>query len=40
MQSRKVTMKKFQGQVLVDVREFYMDKLSQEIMPGILHKTS
>ena len=34
-QYRKVTMKKFHGQVLVDVREFYMDKLSQEILPGI-----
>ena len=33
-QYRKVTMKKFHGQVLFDVREFYMDKLSKEIMPG------
>ena len=33
-QYRKVTMKKFHGNVLVDVREFYMDKLSKEIMPG------
>merc|ERR1712200_333491 len=31
---KKVTLKKLNGQVLVDVREFYMDKLSQEMMPG------
>lgn len=33
-------MKKFHGQILVDVREFYMDKLSQEVMPGIPLTTS
>ena len=36
LQYRKVTLKKFHGQVMLDVREFYMNKLSQEIMPGIL----
>ena len=34
MQDKKVTLKKFHGQVLVDIREFYMDKLSREMMPG------
>merc|ERR1712227_921995 len=31
---RHVTLKKFHGQIIVDVREFYVDKLSREMTPG------
>ena len=36
IEDKKVTLKKFHGQVLLDIREFYTDKLSQEMMPGVL----
>ena len=36
IQDKKVTLKKFHGQVLLDIREFYMDKLSHEMMPGVV----
>ena len=31
---RQVTLKKFHGQKLVDIREFYVDKLSRDMKPG------
>ena len=33
-QDRQVTLKKYHGHVIVDIREFYMDKLSREMTPG------
>jgi len=31
---KKVTLKKLNGQVIVDIREFFMDKLTREMLPG------
>ena len=34
-EDKKVTLKKFHGKVLLDIREFYVDKLSREMKPGL-----
>merc|ERR1712058_121636 len=31
---RQVSLKKFHGKMIVDIREFYVDKLSREMTPG------